>query len=346
MANILFDLVDPVELTNYARQYDIEVARPDARLELAIYLPDQPQQDLDYRVRKGTLNDVDAAVYRAWDTPPPMTGRQGVSFMRGSLAPVSRQIAITEEESLRQEALDRQTDDPLIEAIYNDVELMVRSVAVRVELARGDVIDDGAVTINENGLTLEADFGRRAAFSKVEAVFWTNAAAPILTNLLTYVEEYTDVNGVEPGELLMSRARLGNLALNTEMRSYAAANGVVPTRLNAATISEIFAAEGLPPLRIYDTQVRVNGVRTRVLPQNKVYLMPPQGDPLGATLFGPTAEALFLRERGVIEREEAPGLIAVVLQNQNPVQTFTLATATPLPAMPNPDLVMDLQVAA
>lgn len=345
MAQIVWDLIDPVELTNYARQYDIEVLRPDAQFTLDRFLPDTNVQDLEYRIRKGSLSDVDAAVYRAWDTPPPMTGRAGVSYIRGSLGPVSRQISITEEESLRQEALDRGTDDPILDAIYNDVELMVRSVQARIELARGDVINDGKVTINENGLALEANFGRRSAFSKVAATAWTSAASPILTDLLAWIEEYTDINGVEPGSILMSRSRLANLALNTEIRSYAAANGTTPARVNQATVADIFAAEGLPPIELYDTQVRVDGVRTRVLPVDKVFLMPPQGEPLGATLFGPTAEALMLRERGLIERVQAPGIVALVLQNDNPVQTFTLATATALPTTPNPDLVMDIDVA-
>ena len=345
MAQIVWDLIDPVELTNYARQFDIEVLRPDAQFTLDRFLPDQNIQDLEFRIRKGSLNDVDAAVYRAFDTPPPMTGRAGISFIRGSLGPVSRQIPITEEESLRQEALDRQVDDPILDAIYDDVELMVRAVQARVELARGDVINDAKVTINENGLALEANYGRRAAFSKVAATAWTSAASPMLTDLLAWVEEYTDINGVEPGSIVMSRARLANMALNTEMRQYAAANGTTPGRINQATIADIFAAEGLPPVELYDTQVRVDGVRTRVLPADKIFLMPPAGEPYGVTFFGPTAEALLLRDRGLIERQQAPGIVALVLQNDNPVQTFTLATAMALPATPNPDLVMDIDVA-
>jgi hypothetical protein len=144
---------------------------------------------------------------------------------------------------------------------------------------------------------------------------------------------------------MMSRTRLANMALNTEMRTYAAANGTVPGRINQATIADIFAAEGLPPIELYDTQVRVDGTRTRVLPVDKVFLMPPDGQPYGATFFGPTAEALLLRNRGLIERNTAPGIVALVLQNDNPVQTFTLATAIALPASPNPDLVMDIDVA-
>jgi hypothetical protein len=107
----------------------------------------------------------------------------------------------------------------------------------------------------------------------------------------------------------------------------------------------VFAAEGLPPIRTYDTVVRVNGTSTRVLPVDKVYLMPGSTEPLGNTFYGPTAEALLLREKGLIEAEGIPGVVAVVTRTEHPVQTYTVGTAVALPAMPNPDLILDADVA-
>lgn len=347
MARIITDLIDPQELIGYARAYDNEVLLPEANLgALDPWLPGRELDDLEFRIRKGSLNDVDAAEYRAWDTEPRMTGRPGVSYIRGSLGPVSRQIPLGEEESLRTRALERNTNDPIIDAIYDDVERMTRAVRARVTLAQGDVIDDGIVTIAENGLELQADFGRSAEMSAVAATLWTNPAAPILSTSLAYVEAYIEKNGVEPWAMLMPRNRVGNLALNAEMRDYASAAGTTPNRINRATIDSIFAAEGLPPIMTYDGRVRVDGVRTPVLDPTKVYLMPDPAEGMGNTFFGQTAEALFLRERGLIERQDALGIVAVVLQNENPVQTFTLATGVVLPGTPNPDLVMDVVVAA
>src|SRR4051794_14735442 len=101
MANLVLDLVEPQLLIDYVRAWDIEVLRPDAQLELARYLPDRLTEDLEFRIRKGALNDVDAAEYRSWDTPSPMTGRPGVSRISGSLGPISRAIPLGEEETLR-----------------------------------------------------------------------------------------------------------------------------------------------------------------------------------------------------------------------------------------------------
>lgn len=344
--NMVFDLVIPQLLIDYVRAYDIEVLRPEAQLTLDRFLPNRFIEDLDFRIRKGALNDVDIASYRAWDTPAAMTGRPGVSYIRGSLGPVSRQIPLGEEEYLRTQTLLRGSNDPIVQAIYDDSERMIRAVQARIEVARGDVINDGTLTINENGLNLTANFSRAGGMSVTSANLWTDTTlGKPLTDLLAWMDAYVIQNGIEPGLIMMSRTRVANLALSAEIRGYAAAGGVTPTRVNAATIADIFAAEGLPPVELYDTQVRVNGTRTRVLPVNKIFLMPPPDQPFGHTFYGVTAEALLLAERNMIDRAAMPGVVAVVTRTEHPVQTFTLASALAMPVMPNASLVLDAVVA-
>jgi hypothetical protein len=345
MPNIITDIVQPSTLINYVRTFDIEVLRPDAQFRLGEWLPDVTTDELEFRIRKGALNDVDAAEYRAWDTPASMVGRPGTSRISGSLGPVSRQIPMGEEEFLRARVLLTGSQDPLVHAIYDDAERMMRSVKARIEMARGDIIDDGIVTIAENGLVLTANFGRSATHSVTAGTVWTNPAATILSDLLAWTTTYVNDMGAMPGCILMPRSRISNMALNTEMRSYAAMNGTTPARINAETIAAILGAEGLPPIEIYDTQTRVNGVRQRVLPINKVYLMPAPGEPCGNTFYGITAEALLLNQRGLITAADAPGIVAVVTQTEHPVQTYTVGTAIALPVMPNPDLIIDAVVA-
>lgn len=343
---IVTDLVPPMLLIDYVRAYDMEVLRPEAQLTLDRFLPNRFVDDLDFRVRKGALADVDIAEYRAWDTPASMTGRPGVQYIKGSLGPVSRQIPLGEEEYLRTQTLLRGTNDPVIQAIYDDSERMIRAVQARVEVARGDVINDGKLTIAENGMVIEADFGRAALMSKTATNLWTDTAnGKPLTDLLSWMDDYVTTNGVEPGIIMMSRTRVANLALNTEIRQYAASGGTTPTRVNAATIADIFAAEGLPPIELYDTQVRVQGTRARVLPVNKLFFMPPAGEPVGHTFYGVTAEALLLAERNLIDRTAMPGIVAVVTRTEHPVQTYTLGTGLAMPVLPNPNLILDAVVA-
>ena len=347
MANIVYDLVDPAELINYVRQYDNEVLRNENQDSLEDILPNTLTDDLEFRVRKSARQLGDVAEYRAWDTPARMTGRPGVRSIRGSLGPVSRQIPLSEEEFLRVRALLRENDDPIIDQIYADSENMIRAVQDRVELARGDIINDGKLTLAENGLVLEADWGRDASMSVAAGTVWTTTAtATPLGDLLAWTQAYRDLNGTDPGSIMMSKVRVANLALNAEMRGYAAANATTPTRLNRATIDEIFANEGLPPIRLYDRFVRRDGAIVRILPQNKVFLLPPAGDNPGVTYYGPTAEAIKFAGRGLIDLQDAPGVVALVTETEHPVQTYTVGTAIAMPVMPNADLILDATVAA
>ena len=86
MAQLVTDIIDPGVLIDYARQYDIEHARPDNQFTLGSYLPDLLTEDLEFKIRQGALNDVDVAEYRAFDTPAPFTDRPGTTIISGSMA--------------------------------------------------------------------------------------------------------------------------------------------------------------------------------------------------------------------------------------------------------------------
>lgn len=360
MPNLITDLVDPAELTEYARAYNDETLR--SRFVLEQILPNREIPDVEFRVRSGGLQDVDVAEYRAWDTQPPMTGRPGITRKRGEIPPVSRQIPLLEEESLRLRAMQQGNNNPIIDAIFDDVERMVRSVQARVELARGDVLTDGIVTINENGVNVSVDFGVPAGHKPTRAttLAWTtaNAATALpITDLLTWLDLYKTDTGVMPRGIMMGRGLFPALAVNNEVRAYAQAGAsTAPARVNLATIGQIFADFGIPPLMglgsdpsgdpFYDQSVRVNGVVTPVIPAGRVVFVPPADEPVGNTFYGITAEAVRLIERNLITAQAAPGIVALTLQNDNPVQTFTLATGIALPAIINPELIFTAHVTA
>lgn len=335
---MVYDLIEPALLTQYVRDFDNEVLKNQMYLET--FLPNVSNPELEYRVTKNSFRDVDVAEYRPFDTQPKFTGRQGFERIRGELVPVSRQIALTEEDTLRLNALNSGNNDPLIAAIYDDAERMIRSVQMRVELARGQVLTTGKFTLQENDLIMEADFGMSGTHKPTAAASWALAATDILSDLLAWTQLYVDDNGVEPGLILTGRKVLGYLYKNTSFLNAAAFAGTTPTRLNNEMIDAIMAANGLAPVVLYDTVARVNGVVTRIIPDDKVLFLPPPSENLGATHYGITAEAMKLASKGMIEATDAPGVVAVVLENDNPVQTFTLGTAIAVPVMPNPNLVI------
>lgn len=342
MANFVYDLVDLGELTDYARAYNNEILRTEFALQELF--PDRLVEDLDYRIQKASFIDVDAAEYRAFDTPNRMTQRQGTAQIKGSLPPLGRQIAMGEEELLRLRDMLRGDQSTVINQIYNDVERMVRAVQVRLEMARGQLLSTGKVTLAENGVAMEADFNVPAGNITTAALAWSNPASLILSELLAKQQAYIDATGVAPGGMVLSKTVESYMLLNSEMRSAAAFGGVTPGRLNRETVRNILDAHGLPSYMLYDTQVRVNGVQARVFPADKIAFIPPAGEKLGETFYGITAEAIKLAGKGIIKAQAMPGIVATVVESDHPVATFTNAAALAMPVLGNSELLATLDV--
>lgn len=335
---LIYDLVDPQELLGFVRT----LAFP--QFNLNQLLPDRNIDDLEYRFNRADLVDQDMAPYRAWDTEAPIGKRQGVARVRGELPPLSKKIRLGEEERLRMRALDTGDNTPIINQIYDDAANMTRAIQARVEKARGEVLSLGTVTINENGMIASVDYGIPAQHKVAPGTLWSNPASTPVSDMRGWLETYVATNGVAPGRILTSTAVISNLLRNTEIRTLAGSLSGTPALVTPETVSAVFSAFGLPAMQTYDTQVRVDGVATRVIAADRLIMLPPGGEPLGNTFFGTTAEALELRSTGQIVASQAPGIVAVVDKTFDPVATWTKASAIALPVLANPSLILTADV--
>jgi Phage major capsid protein E len=334
MANLVTNLVDPGEIVAYGRSYLSEIEDND--WSLGRWFPTNTTDDLAWKVRQGALVDVNVAKYRAFDTVGPFLPRQGFAIKQGELLPLESQILLSEEQMLRLRAVEAGSNSPLLRTIYDDVELVMRSVAGRVAVAQGDLLVDGIITLAENGVSQTIDFSMPSTHKVTAAIAWTvaNAATAVpLTNLLAWQEVLaTDSNPAT--RMLMPRAKLAALQVNVELRAMAASNGTTPQRINLDTINGILLSEGLPSIEIFDEKARIDGVLTPLIPATKVVLLPEPGTgQLGETLYGVTAESVTLLERGFIAREDVSGAVAAIYHNESPVQTFTKGVAIALPLL-------------
>ena len=339
---LIYDLVDPTELQGYVRALEFD------RFDLNQYLPDQNIDDIEYAFRRGTLVDQDAAGYRAFDAESPIGSRQGASRVTGQLPPVSRKISLGEEERLRLRQMQGGATGALADAVYADAANMARSVAARVELARGEALHSGQVTLNENGLSITVDFGVPGAHKVSAATTWaTTTGNDIIEEMLSWLETYVDTtDGLQP-EAMLTSTRVRNLIVrNDAVRNLAATVSGAPAIVSQAVLDQVLSAYGLPPVRVNDAQVRVNGTATRVIPDDKLIFMPPSSEPLGDTFWGVTAESLELVGQGFLTSEEAPGITAVVEKTFDPVRTWTKASAIVLPTIANPELLFQADVIA
>lgn len=345
---ITTDYFQPVELTGYARASLAD--RVQNQPGLARWLPNRTVADLVYRFTRGGEGLTEAATYRSWDTPAPIAARPGFTRVTGELPPISRSIRLDEYTRLRQRA---QTDGgaALRNMVLSDTERLVRQIAMRIEVARGQALVEGRVVINENNVQATVDFGRDPAMSVAPATLWTDlAAADVFGNLRQWVEAYEDKNGETPGALMTSSRVVGLMLTNEKIRARVGSVLGVPDEVTRDQLNAMLAARELPPVYTYNARYRVGGASARVTPDDKLLLLPApvapddeEGTDLGATTWGTPAEALE-PEYDLADADQ-PGLVAGNYSTKNPVALWTLASGVSIPVLANPDLSMVADVA-
>lgn len=341
---LIDEFYTPAELTGYARASLAD--RPANQPSLARFLPYRTIDDLEYRFVRGGEGLTEAATFRSWDTPSPVASRPGFNRVTGELAPISRQLRVDEYTRLRQRS---NGNDRIREVILSDTERLVRQIEMRLEKARADALVAGTLTLNENGVAASIDYGRDAGHTVSAGTAWTDATnADALSDLRAWCDTYEATNGRLPGVILMSRYAMRLIMAQAKVRALLANAFGSPANMSRAQLNSTLDAYELPPIETYEVNYSVAGSTTRMIPQDKVLLLPapvaPDGDSeLGSTLIGTPAEALEADYD--LADSDQPGIVAGNYKTDNPIAVWTNVSAVALPVLANPNLSFTADVA-
>jgi hypothetical protein len=349
---MILDLVDPAELTLAARMIDVPA------FNLNRWLPNIQRDAIEYSFVRQSRTQGRAGAYRAYDTPAIIRPRPGARQVRGQLPPISVEVPLTEEDQLRlNQARAQGANDFVADAFNGDTMIAARAVAARIELARGQALTHGRVTIGteaqrENGLYLEVDFGLPAEHYVTAATLWDSADdVDMLDDLETWVDTYVESSGgARPAVMVGSRQIRARLIRSVQVRQLAGA----PDAMNAVTVeqlNQILDARDLPAFITHDEQILDHtATMRRVIDADRLLLLPAPGtappDSVGVTQFGRTLEADELVRLNILDAAAAPGLVAVPMRTENPISYSVLATAISLPTVANPELIFSAKVLA
>jgi len=278
------------------------------------------------------------AKYRSFDGRIHVSERDVGSEKRVKLAPLSSSIGMGEYERLQVEfARTGGTNQrALVASIYNDAENLTNEVLNRMELAWGDVLTDGKLTIPELG-GMEADYGLPANHSVSAATSWaTVATAQALSEIVSWVDTYVDTNGTKPGSVLTSLRVQRLLLKNKEIIDAVYGSTQGRTHVTLLDLNNLLSSEGLPTiLDTYDTKLDVDGTSTRVIADDKVMFLPENLGDLGETVYGLTATALELvnSAQADLSFENAPGIVGVVIKDGPPFRQWTYVDAVGQPVL-------------
>ncbi|MEV4037732.1 major capsid protein [Streptomyces umbrinus] len=329
---LIDEFATPAELTGYARAALAD--RPENALTLDRWLPNRTINDLSYRFTRGGGGLTEAATFRAYDASSDVGVRPGGARVSGELPPISRKIPVGEYERILRRNVETQNAE-IRDAMLDDGVRLAKQIEARMELARGEAIFTAGVALNENNVQASVDFGRAAGHNVTAGTVWSNPAADVIGDFQAWLEVYNDTNGGDPDSVLISRAIWTALKRNTQLRGLSTTGATAPTILTDSLLAAILADHGIPPLVRYDAKISVNGVSTRVTPNDKLAFMPAQGDALGQTLWGVPVEADDPRY-GL--GGDAAGVAVGAYKTEDPQTVWTRATAIALPVVAAPDL--------
>jgi hypothetical protein len=335
------------QLTTEARAAQV-VVTPGFSLERFLPTRSNPSLSFNFNVNQTALPR--AAAYRAWDVEAGFSYTQGTENRSGKLPPISIKHRIGEYDELVQ-----QIDGPaLIQGVFDErTRGMAAQIQTRVELARGQALETGTVTLNEGKLGATIDFGRKASHTFTAATLWSDPTADILGQLQSASDLFRIANGGPWAELLMS----------TRVRSYLQRNkGIIgqalqrtdnlPAAISVTDVESVLSAWGFGSITINDEQVQdVNGNNVRVLSDNKVIPVAATGgisltgngaSGLGSTDFGITAEAV--NPTYGIGGTDRSGLFAAAYQGHDPEGKYVLVSAVVLPVLSNANGTMTITV--
>lgn len=290
------------------------------------------------------------AAYRTFDGNIHVSSRDAGSGKYVELPPFSDSLNKGEYERIAEQIalLGGTNKEAQVRAAYNDAERLVGTMNNRRELAWGDALTDGKVTINEGGYAGEADYGVPAnQISAASTVWSTHATSTPLTDLDAQ-QEVRIANGYgRAGKMILSRVVVGHLRRSAEVINAVHGAAAGRTSVSLAELNTLLESEDLPTiLQTYDTSLNVEGSATRVIPQDRVIILPDNLGDVGFFAFGISATALELAKSNVAEMTfgDASGIVGVVEKVGPPYREFTFVDAVGMPIITNAGLLSVMDV--
>jgi hypothetical protein len=322
---------------------------------LGQFFPDEKIAGIQYRWNSTSLYQEPAITYKAWDTETTIGSRPGVSRKSAELPPLGKKKIMTEEHTIRLEALQTGEWGPYVATAFDDITNLTEGAHARWEFDRATLLSTGALTVSgpSNGTspawTQSISYGVPGGNIVTASPLWTSTStADPLLDFETWCAAYAILNrGLRPGVCLISRAIAANILRNAALRAllYYGAPNTGPSVLPLGAVNEELAARNLPRLVIVDEQATASdGTFGYVLPQNKAILLPDPATGLfvGRTVQGITAEALGMVPAGSNVSIDNAGLVGSSWMNPggDPPVRFNKVNGTGMPVISNPNLLM------
>ena len=313
-----------------------------------VLFPAKDITGLDWKAIIGANRLPVAAKIVAFNQEASIASREGVDIQKGKIPAIKRKISIDEEtmQKLYSPRPNTSEFDDAIQEIYNDVENMIIAVETKIEAIRFQAITTGFVTIDEDGIVQQVNYGFNPALQTQVlggGALWSAAAtATPIADMQRWSQSIVTRTGVRPSRSICSGAVLAAIMQTAEVNALVHGTLGAGLPVTEAQLQQLLRTMNLPAIVTYDDQYRIqneNGAYTtlRYVPADAFIMMP--GEKLGDQLYSPTVEALKKVREGVINYGDARRVYAEVWEENEPPAHWTKAAALSFPTFPMVDSI-------
>lgn len=302
--------------------------------------PARKVQGLEFDILKAGTRIPTIASVHAFDTEAEIASRVA-SRSAQELAFIKRKIQLKEKDLIALRNPRTAEEQRYLESeVYNDVFSMVSAVNARVEKMRMEVLSNGTVTLDENGLDLVVDYGVPAEH-KATVDFAASG-----TDVIGLLTDWAAALDTAPTRILTSTKVRNAILKNAGIKAYFKDAGLLPT---AGTLNQMFEQFGLPTIATYDAKYYKENaqgklIKERYFPENKLVMFGSENP--GESIFGVTPEESRLLSGGSNDYKVGNVIAMVYESSLDPVGTWTKAAGTALPSFPEADNVFQATVLA
>lgn len=332
----ILNMISDADRLDFSR--NLSIARPNYLGDRLF--PDQKTENMaaEYlRLASGATTPVMATVH-ALDTEAEIGSRPVFDKTRVEKLLIKRKINQTERMRLMSDH-GVYSDDAIVRYVFDDMRLMADAVKVRTEVAKMEVLSSGKMTITENNLELNVNYGVPA-----ENVAYNLSLGPdddIIGQIQAIADKAAE-NGDTITEMIASNKIVRKLAANKGIQTLifgSVGQGTyVPTERLQSLFGQMF---GFFTITTNDRRYKIqkaNGVEEakRFFPDNKItFISSGTAASFGMGLWGVTPEE---EAYGPYSEKSADQYITITQwATPDPVAVWTKASGMFIPVLPNPD---------
>lgn len=314
------------------------------------FFPNTRQRGLKFSFIKGKQGTPVALVSANWNTNVLYRDRIGIEALSGNLPFFKEAYKI--EEQTRQELLSVKDEfrESIINRIFDDEQELLVGADVTAERMRMQLLSTGTITITENGVNKQYDYGfNNEKQFKTLSKLWSASDADPIKDIMDYMEDYEEVTGKKPSIAMMDRAVFKLIHKNEKVLSYFANLSTPNLYPNYnQVLSFVEAQTGLKFVITEDTYLEArdfNGTPVKYYPADRFTLLSSAN--LGETVYGTTPEEADLlsgNSKASSVAVTSKGVTITTWDEVDPVNVNTKVSEVCLPTCPNIDQIYIVKV--